>query len=254
LNPVFLALGTTTLTEYTDSLNVKNGFSYCYYIESEGAYSDPTIFKPIKNKSQIECARAKDTTAPCVPTMSLDADCEKGFVRIIWSDVTKICGRSDDVNRYILFYKPGVNDPYTQVADGPLQSYVYDGLELISGCYAVQAVDVHGNKSKLSEDFCIDNCPEFELPNIFTPNSDGVNDFYKAIKVRQIKEIGLVIVDRWGNTVYRTSDPYFQWNGQSILTKAPVSDGTYFYICDVYEPRLQGVIKRTIRGYLNVTR
>jgi len=112
----------------------------------------------------------------------------------------------------------------------------------------------HENEGSMSQDFCIDNCPVFELPNIFTPNNDSVNDFYKAIKVRQIKEISLSIVDRWGNLVYTTKDPYFHWNGVSSVSKVPVSEGTFFYVCDVFEPRLKGIVKRTLKGYVEVSR
>jgi gliding motility-associated-like protein len=106
----------------------------------------------------------------------------------------------------------------------------------------------------MSADFCLDNCPIFELPNIFTPNDDNINDDYRAVRVRQIPLIDLVIYDRWGNLVYRTKDPYFRWDGVSAQTKLPVSEGTFYYVCYVYEPRLQGTVKRTLKGYLEVAR
>jgi gliding motility-associated-like protein len=133
-------------------------------------------------------------------------------------------------------------------------SYTFDGLTEISSCFAIKAVDWTGNASALSGDYCIDNCPEFELPNIFTLNGDGVNDFFKAIKVRQIKEIDLYIFDRWGNLIYKTKDPYFKWDGVSIITNKTVSEGTFFYICDVYEPRVSGIKKRNLKGYVQVVK
>ena len=38
---------------------------------------------------------------------------------------------------------------------------------------------------------CVDNCPEYELPNVITINGDGVNDFFKPIKNKFIKSIDL---------------------------------------------------------------
>jgi gliding motility-associated-like protein len=131
-------------------------------------------------------------------------------------------------------------------------SYSFDQLNLISSCFAIQAIDSSGNASPLSPDYCVDNCPEFELPNIITLNDDGINDFFKAIRVRQIKEIDLYVYDRWGNLVYKTKDPYFQWNGNSIITKQRVSEGTLFYICDVFEPRVTGIKKRNLKGWVQV--
>ena len=255
----FTPIATTTLTTYTDTSKIVNSnatrsYIYCYKVMGEGKYSDPSITKPLFNTSQEKCATAKDLTPPCSPTLSINADCPTGMVQISWTDVKPLC--SDDVTNYILFYKPTVDDQYTQVAAVSWSTtvYNYDGLELISGCYAVQSVDSSNNLSPLSPDFCIDNCPIFELPNIITLNGDGVNDFFKAIRVRQIKEIDLVIFDRWGNLVYKTKDPYFKWDGTSIISKQLVSEGTFFYICDVYEPRLKGIVKRNLKGYMQVAR
>lgn len=251
---VFTTIGTTWMGEYIDSVNVVNRNTYCYRIIGEGKYSDPSVFKPLINYSQEVCALAKDLTIPCTPVLSVDADCPTGFVRVKWNDVRAQC--SDDVIKYVLFFKSTINDPYQEVDTIAFNttSYTYDGLTLISGCYAIQSVDSSGNASIISPDFCIDNCPEFELPNVFTPNNDKVNDFFKAIKVRQIKEIDLSVFDRWGNLVYKTTDPYFQWDGTSLQSKKSISEGTFFYICEVFEPRLTGLRKRTLKGYVQMIR
>jgi len=252
----FALIATTTLTSFSDTSNVLNDSLYCYYVLSEGQYSDPGVFKPLVNASQISCSKPIDKTPPATPTISIDADCPKGTVEVSWGDIQNI-PRSDDVDHYILYYKPLVNGEYRIIADvkrnEPLL-FKQDDVNSFSGCYSVKAIDIHDNEGQMSPDFCIDNCPEFELPNIFTPNKDGINDFYKAIKVRQIKEINLSIVDRWGNLVYTTKDPYFQWDGISRISNVLVSEGTFFYVCDVFEPRLKGIVKRTLKGYVHVAR
>jgi gliding motility-associated-like protein len=243
------------VASYVDTNNIANRYEYCYKVLSEGKYSDPSVYSPLLNYSQEVCEIAKDLTPPCSPTLSINADCPTGQVDISWTNVKPIC--SDDVVKYRLFYKPTINDDYKEVATllGSASTfYNYDGLELISGCYAVQAIDSSENVSPLSADFCIDNCPIFELPNVITLNEDGINDFFKAIRVRQIKEIDLVIFDRWGNQVYKTTDPYFKWDGLSLQTKELVSEGTFFYICDVFEPRLEGLVKRNLKGYFQVVK
>jgi gliding motility-associated-like protein len=234
---------------------VVNRYSYCYKILAHGEYSDPGILKPLLNNSQESCAYAGDVVPPCAPSLSIDANCITGFVKVSWPDVRqRSCG--DDVLKYVLFYKSTVDAPYAIVdtLDNTTFSYTYDGLSLISGCYAIQAVDSSGNASVMSPDFCLDNCPLFELPNIFSPNGDGANDFYKAIKVRQIKEINLNIYDRWGNLVYTTRDPYFKWDGISLQSKIMVSDGTFFYFCEVFEPRLTGIKTRKLQGFVQVVK
>ncbi|MCW3077096.1 MAG: hypothetical protein JWO32_1705 [Bacteroidetes bacterium] len=254
-SPTFTAIATTSLTSYRDTVNVVNRATYCYKILSEGKYSDTSIFKPLLNNSQEVCATALDLTAPCTPTILITADCPTGYVNVQWNNVTLSC--SDDVVKYLLFKKETMDEEYVQIATITTPSntsYTFDGLELINSCFAIQAVDSSGNISALSPDYCVDNCPVFELPNIITLNNDGVNDFFQAIKVRQIKQIDMYVYDRWGNLVYQTKDPYFKWNGASIQSGKTVSEGTLFYICDVYEPRVDGIKKRNLKGYVQVVK
>lgn len=252
----FTSIGTTTSTVFSDTTNVVNGSIYCYYVIAEGQYSDPSVFKPLINKSQISCAKAVDKTPPVTPTISIDADCPVGRIEVSWNDISVI-PRSDDVYEYVLFYKPVVSGQYTELIKVKKKDPLFfkqDDPNSFSGCYSIKAIDIHGNESKMSPDFCVDNCPEFELPNIFSPNNDGANDYFKAIKVRQIKEIALSVLDRWGNVIYKTKDPYFNWDGTSTMSNAKISEGTFFYVCDVFEPRLKGIVKRTLKGTVQVVR
>lgn len=252
----YTLIGNTEKLQYSDSINVLNDSNYCYYVVSEGAYSDTSIFKPLLNTSQIVCTIPIDLIPPVIPTLSISGDCASGRVVVTWNDVSNQY-RSDDVSQYVLFYKPTINDTYKEiyrVDQGDDRIYVRDDPDSYSGCYAIKAIDIHNNSSALGPDFCIDNCPEFELPNIFSPNKDGANDFFQAIKVKQIQSIDLAVVDRWGHVVYKTSDPYFKWDGISQATKVAVSEGTFFYVCDVYEARLVGPVKRTITGTVQVVR
>jgi gliding motility-associated-like protein len=63
--------------------------------------------------------------------------------------------------------------------------------------------------------------------NIFTPNNDGVNDQFELYKNSNAK-MDFVILNRWGNVVFKTNDPTQFWNGKDITNNAVV-DGTYFY-------------------------
>jgi gliding motility-associated-like protein len=67
---------------------------------------------------------------------------------------------------------------------------------------------------------------DITVPNIITPNGDGTNDFF-LIKTAGIKSYDLVIVNRWGNTVFQSSDPTVIWDGKS--DGQPVAEGVYFY-------------------------
>ena len=257
LSLTYTFVTSTTLNSFVDSVKIVNRYNYCYKVLSEGQYSDPSIFKPLLNNSQEVCVTAKDIISPCSPTLGIESDCPLGYIKIKWPNPKLICKESDDVIKYILFFKPTLYDNFSVVDTFyGANSTVYspDFLISLSGCYAIQAIDSSGNISPLSSEFCLDNCPLYELPNIITPNADQANDHFKAIKIRQIKQIDLIVYDRWGNIVYKTEDPYFEWNGVSIFSNQPVSEGTFFYLCHVYEIRLKGIVKRTIKGYFQVMR
>lgn len=72
------------------------------------------------------------------------------------------------------------------------------------------------------------NC-DVEVPNVFTPNADGINDYFMLIDYQGIQSLECVIVNRWGNVVNEFDKPDFQWDGKDKNGNS-ISDGTYFYI------------------------
>lgn len=67
------------------------------------------------------------------------------------------------------------------------------------------------------------------VPNIFTPNGDGVNDLF-FVKATNLDKIDFVVVDRWGNKVYELSSSTgnIEWDGKNQYGKES-SAGIYFY-------------------------
>ena len=139
------------------------------------------------------------------------------------------------------------------IADINTTAFVDDSLNSIAGCYAVTSVDSFGNESSFSNLVCIDNCPFYELPNVFTPNGDGKNDFFTPLHpYKYVKDIDIKIYNRWGTEVFRTTDPEILWDGKSAQSKMLCSDGVYFYVCIVHEIRLKGIIPHVLTGNVHV--
>ena len=78
-----------------------------------------------------------------------------------------------------------------------------------------------------------------KVPNIFTPNHDGINDYFEigcldqSGKVMPLYDLNeyfvshkLVIFNRWGKIVYESTDYKNDWDGGKL------PDGTYFYVLD----------------------
>lgn len=65
------------------------------------------------------------------------------------------------------------------------------------------------------------------VPNVFTPNGDGVNDEFRVV-YRSLSEFQCWIYNRWGKLVYQWSDPAKGWDG--MIGGRPAAPGAYFYV------------------------
>jgi gliding motility-associated-like protein len=83
---------------------------------------------------------------------------------------------------------------------------------------------------------------EFLIPNAFSPNGDGVNDYFEILGIDYYENNSITIINRWGNKVYEAknyginTNPKF-WDGKSDTGFSFGDDnlptGTYFYILDL---------------------
>lgn len=51
------------------------------------------------------------------------------------------------------------------------------------------------------------------IPNAFSPNGDGVNDFFKPVANCSLQEFEMKIFDRWGTLIYQTKNIDRGWDG-----------------------------------------
>ena len=62
-----------------------------------------------------------------------------------------------------------------------------------------------------------------EIPNVFTPNGDGNNDYF-MINAKHLNSYSIVIYNRWGKKVFESNNVSQSWDGKNV------EDGTYYYI------------------------
>lgn len=61
------------------------------------------------------------------------------------------------------------------------------------------------------------NTPKIKLPNVFTPNNDGQNDWLEIDwKGLSVADFSLVVLNQNNQVVYRSSEPNFNWNGTDL--------------------------------------
>lgn len=65
------------------------------------------------------------------------------------------------------------------------------------------------------------------LPNIFTPNGDGKNDFLE-LDASGVSDFSLVILNETGKVIYQTQDSNFKWDGNQPNGE-PIREGNFVY-------------------------
>jgi len=71
--------------------------------------------------------------------------------------------------------------------------------------------------------------PIIIVPNVMTPNGDGMNDIFEIryIDLYDVKK--LTIYNRWGTIVYQSDDYQNDWDGGNV------ADGVYFYVLELWK-------------------
>lgn len=156
-----------------------------------------------------------------------------------------------------------VNFTNTSSGNGPLTSYwnfgngdtsiVTDPHETFtnSGSYAVTLVitDANGCKDTAMTTIIVTDAPVVVIiPNVFTPNGDGINDVFSVTGVG-ISNFNCRIYDRWGIFLYEWSDLKGGWDGKNTSNGKDVTDGTYYYIIKYLDNKSKAFTKE---GYLQL--
>ncbi|MDR0801252.1 gliding motility-associated C-terminal domain-containing protein [Fluviicola sp.] len=96
----------------------------------------------------------------------------------------------------------------------------------VQACGCTDPMAVNYNPTAVANDgSCIYPEPIFNIPNIFTPNGDGENDFFE-FTVTNYSNIEFQVVNRWGNPVFKGSGLNPKWDGKTNGTLC--EDGVYF--------------------------
>ncbi|WP_333819321.1 gliding motility-associated C-terminal domain-containing protein [Ohtaekwangia sp.] len=273
------------------------GKTYCYKVMTRGGYGNPKkIPEPLLNFSQMICVQPGDSIPPCAPILSVDLlDCDQFKLdknscqggtytnTLTWSnDASSTC--QADISKYRI-YRSAVmggdekDDILIAEVDGTTTSYIDGNLPSFARCYRISAVDRSGNEGKKSTQVCNDNCPYYELPNVFTPNDDGKNDVFSAFNIREyligcgencdppqrliekcarfVEKVKFKVFNRWGQEVYSyesgsENSIYIDWNGRDSKG-VKLSPAVYYYVAEVTFTTLDpGSSNKTFKGWVHL--
>ncbi|MEM1121903.1 MAG: choice-of-anchor L domain-containing protein [Bacteroidota bacterium] len=93
---------------------------------------------------------------------------------------------------------------------------------------------------------------ELFIPNVFSPNDDGQNDFFEIFAANStniLRVSATQILDRWGNAVYTTTNAFPKWDG--TFRGELLNDAVFFYAIEV---ELENGEKQIFRGTVTLVR
>lgn len=247
---VYDSIGTSNLLEFTDN-GLVNGTEYCYRVRSTGGYTSAGLPKDLLNFSQDTCVIVVDNEPPCQPAITVASQCDSLYNTVRWTLTDQLC--LEDVAGYNIWYKMLAEENLsllTVINDKNISSYKHYPGEVVSGCYAVSAFDAGGIESLKSVTICVDSCNFYEIPNVFTPNGDDINDWLKAKTSGLVERVDFKLFNRYGVLIFQTEDPKLNWDG--TYKGKIVSPGVYFYQCDVFERRISGLEQFHLSGFVHV--
>jgi gliding motility-associated-like protein len=245
------SVGTTNLLNFVDE-GLVNGKQYCYKVRSTGGYSSVDMPKNLINYSQETCVTPVDNEAPCRPEITVTSECDSLYNTVRWTFADNNC--LEDVAGYKIYYKlySGGEELSLLATINDKNTFVYRHYpgEIISGCYAVSAFDLIGNEGLKSDMICVDSCNFYEIPNVFTPNGDDINDYLVAKTSGLVEKVDFKLFNRYGVLIFQTDEPKLNWDG--TYKGKIVSPGVYFYQCDVFERRISGLEQFHLSGFVHV--
>jgi gliding motility-associated-like protein len=192
--------------------------SYCYKIQYENACGNrsvPTeafcsVYLYSKSSTSIDWTSAWPFVVP-VARYVLEKYDEMGNL----VDQIQMGGNTT--------FAPNLDTPDQQLFRYRIQSYTSGGL------------------ASYSNTFIFRKNAQIFLPDAFSPNGDGINDKF-GMKGLFVDTFRMVIMNRWGNVVYESTDPKAGWDG--TFDGSPSPEDTYVYRIEIIDSLGERFTKR----------
>lgn len=146
------------------------------------------------------------------------------------------------------FTKVGTDEetsPIIKTAENPNNIVVEQVLEESKSYDLVETAEIKEIDEKIGETAEILDSPVFpkvsedflsiDLPNVFTPNGDGRNDFLSIVS-EGLSDFSVVVLNGSNEVVFKSSDPNFSWDGKTP-NGADAPEGNYLYFFTAKSPK-----------------
>jgi gliding motility-associated-like protein len=136
----------------------------------------------------------------------------------------------------------GLSDPEIASLDGNILTIRRDGSLTVT---AMQEGDQNWNAAT-GISHTIETLPTFDgISSLFTPNNDGMNDYWYIPDLEQYGKLEVTVYNRFGQAVYKSDSYKNDWDG--TWNGYPLPSATYYYI-------IKSSVKGYIKGVVNIVR
>ncbi|HRW27093.1 MAG TPA: gliding motility-associated C-terminal domain-containing protein, partial [Bacteroidales bacterium] len=179
----------------------------------------------------------------CIADTSLTLT-QPDSLRISFSIISPYCPESNDGS--IFAGVTGGEGAYTFVwSDGQTTR---EATGLIQGLYIVEARDFNG--CVIADSLQLNALNEIcvGIPNAFSPDGDGINEYWNITRIAFYSEAEVIILNRWGEMVWKSERGYPEpWDGRASNGKILPMD-SYHYAIDLHNG------ERPIVGHVTIIR
>lgn len=251
----------TDTTAYTATLNLANGAITTFTITGKihaiptsgslditaamlrsADITDPDATDPdakAPSKPQVECSSSPSGTCNNIKTNSITILAQPN------------AGADQSVFQHdVATLKTTTPGTWAQLDAIPAQATITTPTDLTTTVTGLNDIGIYHftltNANGCTDTVAVTVVPEnINIPNILTPNGDGKNDTFNIPNIELFPGTQLIIINRWGNEVYRSNNYQNNWNGEGL------SEGTYYYV--VNKKEISGSIT-TFKGWVFLKR
>ncbi|WP_257669673.1 Ig-like domain-containing protein [Parapedobacter tibetensis] len=217
---------------YTPNPGYTGSDTFQYTVKDENSMpSDPvtvmiTVAEPEPPVANDDTAETLAETAVTIPVLNND---EEGDAPIDSATVTIVT--------------PPTNGTVTVNTDGTVVYTPNPGF-IGEDTFTYTVEDENGNPSNTATVVVQVTARPVFVPNIFTPNGDGMNDRFEIIGKEAYDRIEVTVFNRWGNEIYRNMNYNNDWGGQDLR------EGTYYYLVRLIRTNQE----ETLKGWVLIKR
>ncbi len=241
------------------NFNGQAPWSFTYQIDNGLPLSIDNIFDtnfnlPISESGEYQLIEFSD--AACIGVASGVGRVNDINIDLTAEAISPSCPNADDGEiqldilaantPYEIIWSPSVNDDTkpTNLSVGAYELLIRDA----QNCVWMDSILIEN--PRIIDPACTNSI--VYIPNVFSPNGDGVNDFFEIFLDKQttIQEVLTVaIFDRWGNLVYSSKGEFPKWDGQ--FEGRLLDPAVFLYTIEL---ELSGGKTEVLQGTLNLIR